>query len=96
MGMIQGDEHYTGKPRRFWRINYLGDTNQTMTLKEARQWVGSVMPNTTAAQQQRRMDRRRCGNCGEPASTMLNWGGQTIAICAGCHAALRSVKGKVK
>ena len=40
MGMIQGDEHYTGKPRRFWRISFNGYFNQARTLKEARQWVG--------------------------------------------------------
>ena len=41
IGMIVGDEHYTGERRRFWRVevnNML--PNQTRTLKEAREWVG--------------------------------------------------------
>ena len=40
-GMIQGDEHWTGKPRKWWWINIPGcPLNMTRTLKEAKEWAG--------------------------------------------------------
>ena len=38
---------------------------------------------------QRRMAKRVCGHCGEPAREMLSWGGQRIAICGECLDRLR-------
>ena len=41
IGMIMGDEHYTGEKRKFWRVevnNML--PNQLSTLREAKEWVG--------------------------------------------------------
>ena len=33
----------------------------------------------------RRMAKRICGSCGEPAEDMKDWGGQRIAICGECE-----------
>ena len=47
------------------------------------------MPNNAKAQRRRRMAKRVCGNCGEPADTMLEWGeGNPIPICGRCAALL--------
>lgn len=43
-------------------------------------------------QRARRMARRQCGHCGEPAEVMIPWGSkQTIPICRSCHARLNAV-----
>ena len=39
-------------------------------------------------QRRRRMARRRCGNCNEPADQMLDWLGQAIPICCSCRGRL--------
>ena len=39
-------------------------------------------------QKGRRLAKRTCGRCGQPAVTMLPWGGQQVAICAICQAKL--------
>ena len=39
-------------------------------------------------QRRRRMARRSCGHCGEPAEVMLDWAGQRIPICRVCQALL--------
>ena len=39
-------------------------------------------------QKTRRLAKRSCGRCGQPAAAMLPWGGQQVAICASCHAKL--------
>lgn len=42
------------------------------------------MTHKAASQRARRMARRGCGNCGESATTMMLWSGQTIPICSAC------------
>ena len=46
-----------------------------------------MQADTTRAEQQRarRLASRACGHCGEPASAMLPWGKQHIAICSSCQ-----------
>ena len=39
-------------------------------------------------QRTRRLAKRSCGNCGQPAEAMLPWGGLQVAICATCQARL--------
>ena len=39
-------------------------------------------------QKTRRLAKRSCGRCGQPAAAMLPWGGQQVAICASCQAKL--------
>ena len=46
------------------------------------------MRRRAAQQRTRRMARRHCGNCHEPAEVMLDWGAQRIPICRLCHALL--------
>ena len=53
------------------------------------------MADTTEAQAKRRMAKRRCGNCREPATTMLAWEKQTIAICGRCAQLLQTVRPNV-
>ena len=36
-------------------------------------------------QRTRRLAKRSCGNCGQPAEAMLTWGGQQISICGSCQ-----------
>lgn len=36
-------------------------------------------------QRDRRMARRVCGNCEQPAESMIDWGKQQLAICHGCR-----------
>ncbi len=43
-----------------------------------------------ASQRERRMARRQCGNCGETATTMILWSGQTIPICGSCLSRLNT------
>lgn len=45
------------------------------------------------SQRARRMARRRCGSCGEPATTMMSWSGQTIPICGACLSRLNAPVG---
>ena len=41
VGMIQGDEHYTGKPRKWWTADVQGiPFNMFKTLTEAKEYVG--------------------------------------------------------
>lgn len=48
------------------------------------------------SQRTRRMARRQCGHCGEPAEFMIPWGiGQTIPICRSCHTRLNAVASPV-
>ena len=44
----------------------------------------------TGQQRRRRMARRVCGHCGQQVEEMLDWGGQTIAICSACRNRLGS------
>ena len=39
-------------------------------------------------QRERRMARRRCGNCGEQADAMMVWGTQYVSVCFGCRGRL--------
>ncbi len=39
-------------------------------------------------QRKRRMAQRFCGNCGEPADAMVDWGRQRIPICRACQGRL--------
>ena len=39
-------------------------------------------------QRTRRLAKRSCGNCGQPAEAILPWGGLQVAICATCQARL--------
>ena len=39
-------------------------------------------------QKTRRLAKRSCGRCGQPAAAMLPWGGLQVAICASCQAKL--------
>ena len=41
-------------------------------------------------QRARRMAARQCGNCGEPATEMKSWAGQTIPVCGQCLSRLNS------
>lgn len=41
-------------------------------------------------QRSRRMAHRQCGNCGEPATEMKSWAGQTIPICSTCLSRLNT------
>ena len=36
-------------------------------------------------QRTRRLAKRSCGNCGQPAEAMLPWGGLQISICGSCQ-----------
>ena len=36
-------------------------------------------------QKTRRLAKRTCGHCGQPAAAMLPWGGQQVAICRSCQ-----------
>ena len=36
-------------------------------------------------QRTRRLAKRSCGRCGQPAAAMLPWGGLQVAICATCQ-----------
>ena len=50
VGLIVGDEHHTGKARRYWRINIQGASlNQTRTLAEAKAWASNDTPDATPA-----------------------------------------------
>ena len=50
---------------------------------------GAKMPNTTEAQQRRRLERRRCGNCQGKPDRVIQWGGHSIAICNECYGKLK-------
>ena len=41
-------------------------------------------------QRQRRLAKRSCGSCGEPADTMLPWGNQQVPICSPCQMKLET------
>ena len=41
-------------------------------------------------QRQRRLAKRNCGSCGEPADTMLPWGNQQVPICSPCQRKLEA------
>ena len=36
-------------------------------------------------QRTRRLAKRTCGQCGQPAEAMLTWGSQKISICGSCQ-----------
>ena len=39
-------------------------------------------------QKTRRLAKRSCGRCGQPAAAMLPWSGHQVPICASCQAKL--------
>ena len=41
-------------------------------------------------QRTRRLARRSCGHCGEPADAMMPWGNRQVAICSPCQLKLDS------
>ena len=45
-------------------------------------------PHRAELQRTRRLAKRSCGRCGQPAAAMLSWGGLQVAICATCQAKL--------
>ena len=44
--------------------------------------------NRAEQQRARRLAKRTCGQCGEPAAAMAPWAGQQIPICGTCQAKL--------
>lgn len=41
-------------------------------------------------QRTRRLAKRTCGHCGEPADAMMSWGNRQVAICSLCQLKLDS------
>ena len=55
---------------------------------QARGYGRPASPSGRNCRGTRRLAKRSCGNCGQPAEAMLPWGGLQVAICATCQARL--------
>ena len=49
------------------------------------------MPVSPERRRELRTPGRTCGNCQQTAATMIQWNGQSIAICGRCVGALRKI-----